>query len=68
MDSTADRAIRKSRTLILPNFFIYSNILSAIHPGERVVLVMGQGHEYLLREFVRLNPTLIDVNPLQYLK
>ena len=50
------------------NCLIFSNILSAIHPGERVVLVMGQGHEYLLREFVRLNPTLIDVNPLQHLK
>lgn len=50
------------------NCFIFSNILSVIHPGDRVVLFMGQGHEYLLREFVRLNPTLIDVNPLQYLK
>lgn len=50
------------------NCFIFSNILSVIHPGDRVVLLMGQGHEYLLREFVRLNPTLIDVNPLRFLK
>lgn len=50
------------------NSFIFSNILSVIRPGDRVVLFMGQGHEYLLREFVRLNPTLVDVNPLQYLK
>lgn len=50
------------------NCFIFSNILSVIRPGDRVVVLMGQGHEYLLREFVRLNPTLIDVNPLQYLK
>jgi hypothetical protein len=50
------------------NCFVFSNILSVIHPGDRVVLFMGQGHEYLLRELVRLNPDLIDVDPLQYLK
>ncbi len=50
------------------NCFIFANVLSVIHPGDRVVLFMGQGHEYLLREFVRLNPNLIDVGPLRYLK
>jgi len=50
------------------NCFIFSNILSVVRPGDRVVLFIGQGHEYLLRDFVRLNPTLIDVNPLPYLK
>lgn len=50
------------------NCFIFSNVLSVIHPGDRVVLLVGQGHEYLLRDFVRLNPTLVDVNPMQYLK
>lgn len=50
------------------NCFIFSNVLSVIRPGDRVVLFMGQGHEYLLREFVRLNPTLINVNALKYLK
>lgn len=50
------------------NCFIFSNILGVIQPGDRIVVFIGQGHEYLLREFVRLNPTLIDVNPLQYLK
>jgi hypothetical protein len=50
------------------NCFVFSNILSVIRPGDRVVLLMGQGHEYLLREFVRLNPNLTYVNPEQYLK
>jgi hypothetical protein len=50
------------------NCYIFSNILSVIRPGDRVVVLMGQGHKYLLREFVRLNPNLIDVNALQYLK
>lgn len=50
------------------NCYIFSNILSVIKPRDRVVVMMGQGHEYLLREFVRLNPTLADVDPLEYLR
>ena len=50
------------------NCFIFANMLSVIRPGDRVVVIYGQGHEYLLREFVRLNPTLLDVDPLDYLK
>lgn len=49
------------------NTYIFSNILSVIRPGDRVVVLMGQGHEYLLREFVRLNPNLTYVDPLPYL-
>ena len=48
-----------------PGFF--SNLPSVVRPGDRVVVLMGQGHAYLLREFVRLNPNLVDVDPLQYL-
>lgn len=50
------------------NCYIFSNILSVTRPGDRVVVIMGQGHEYLLREFVRLNPDLVDVDPLNYLR
>ena len=49
------------------NVYIFSNVLSVIAPGDRVVLMMGQGHEYLQREFVRLNPNLVDIDPLAYL-
>jgi len=49
------------------NCFIFSNIASVVRPGDRVVVMMGQGHEYLLREFVRLNPSMTDVDPLDYL-
>jgi hypothetical protein len=49
------------------NVYIFSNIASVVRPGDRVVVMMGQGHEYLLREFVRLNPTMTYVNPLDYL-
>jgi len=50
------------------NCYIFSNILSVIRPGDRVVVLMGQGHKYLLREFTRLNPNLTYVDPLPYLK
>ncbi len=49
------------------NCYIFSNMLSVIRPGDRVVVIYGQGHEYLLRELVRLNPTLVSVDPLEYL-
>lgn len=50
------------------NAYIFSNILSVVQPGDRVVVIMGQGHEYLLRSFTRLNPNLVYVDPLTYLK
>jgi Family of unknown function (DUF5694) len=49
------------------NAYIFSNLSSVLTPGDRAVVLMGQGHEYLLREFVRLDPNLTDVDPLQYL-
>jgi hypothetical protein len=49
------------------NVYIFSNIASVVRPGDRVVVIMGQGHEYLLREFVRLNPTMTYINALDYL-
>lgn len=50
------------------NTFIFANILNVIKPGDRVVVIMGQGHEYLLREFARLNPNIVTVDPLTYLR
>lgn len=50
------------------NCYIFANVLSVVKPGDRVVLIMGQGHTYLLRELVRLNPTLAYVDPSPYLK
>jgi Family of unknown function (DUF5694) len=50
------------------NCYIFANMLSVIAPGDRVVLFIGQGHAYSLRELVRLNPTLVSVDPLAYLE
>jgi hypothetical protein len=50
------------------NTYIWSNILRVCKPGDRVVVLFGQGHEYLLREFARLNPNIEYVDPLTYLR
>jgi hypothetical protein len=50
------------------NCYIFSNILNVLQPGDRAVVIFGQGHEYLLREFARLNPNITYVDPLQYLQ
>ncbi len=49
------------------NCYIFANILHVLQPDDRVVVVFGQGHAYLLREFARLNPDITSVDPLQYL-
>ena len=50
------------------NCYIFSNLLSVIAPGDRAVVIYGQGHEYLLRDLVRLNPTVTSVDPLEFLR
>jgi len=50
------------------NTYIWANILRIIKPGDRVAVLFGQGHEYLLREFARMNPNVQYVDPLTYLR
>jgi hypothetical protein len=50
------------------NAYIYSNIMSIVQPGDRVAVIMGQGHKYLLRQFVTLNPNVTYVDALDYLR
>jgi len=54
-------------TLLLGHEHCSPENIVALSPADRAVVIIGQGHEYLLREFVRLNPNLRDVDPLQYL-
>lgn len=49
------------------NVYIFANILNAVGPSDRAVVIMGQGHAYLLRDLVRLDPQLVFVDPLDYL-
>jgi len=48
--------------------YIFSNILSVIRPGDRVVVIMGQGHKYLLSDLARLDPNIEYVDVLNYLR
>jgi hypothetical protein len=50
------------------NAYIYSNIMSIVAPGDRVAVIIGQGHKYLLRQFVTLNPNVTYVDALDYLR
>ena len=42
--------------------------MSVVAPGDRVAVIMGQGHKYLLQQFVRLNPNVTYVDALDYLR
>ena len=50
------------------NCYIFANILNVLEPEDRAVVIFGQGHEYLLREFAQLNPNITYVDSLQYLR
>ena len=50
------------------NVYIFSNILSVIRPGDRVVVIMGQGHKYLLSELAKPDPNIEYVDVLEYLR
>jgi hypothetical protein len=49
------------------NFAICARLLQAIEPGDRVVVLYGQGHAYLLRQCIAEAPGVDPVDPLEYL-
>jgi len=49
------------------NLAICARLLQAIEPGDRVVLLYGQGHVYLLRQCLSEQPQVRVVDPLAYL-
>lgn len=51
------------------NLHMFANIMRSIgSPEDRVVVLVGQGHGYLLRDLVRLSPDLELVDAEAYLK
>ncbi len=50
------------------NVYIFSNILGVLRPGDRAVLIMGQGHKYLLSQLAELDPNGEYVHALDYLR
>ncbi|WP_417484003.1 DUF5694 domain-containing protein [Maricaulis salignorans] len=49
------------------NLHIFANIARLAGPGDRVLVVYGGGHKYLLDQFVDSAPNLVLVDPLAYL-
>ncbi len=66
--SAADAGAAYTAQWYIRNTYIYSNILSVIVPGDRVAVIVGQGHKFLLRQFVQLNPNVTYVDAEEYLR
>jgi hypothetical protein len=49
------------------NLNIFANIARIAQPGDRVLLIIGQGHTPILRELIRSHPGMQLVEPLDYL-
>lgn len=50
------------------NLHIFSNIARLSEPGDRVLVIYGAGHKYLLERFIDSAPNLDQVDPLDYLQ
>jgi hypothetical protein len=50
------------------NLHIFANIARISAPGDRVLVIYGGGHKYLLDQFVDSAPNLEWVDPLAYLQ
>lgn len=50
------------------NLHMFANLARASRPGDRVLLIVGQGHAFILRELVRTHPRMELVEPLEYLR
>ncbi len=49
------------------NFLTYRNILENSRPGDRVILIFGQGHIRILHHMLKDNPGFEVIDPLDYL-
>ncbi len=49
------------------NLHIFANIMHELKPGDRVVVIIGQGHAAMLRPMIRLSPFARDIDPRAYL-
>ncbi len=52
----------------LRNLKIFGNLADISEPGDRVILIVGQGHAPILRQFVSDHPEMELVEPNAYLK
>ncbi len=49
------------------NIRIFSNLQALAEPGDRILLVIGQGHVPILRELIAADPAMALEDPLRYL-
>lgn len=49
------------------NLRIFANLARIARPGDRIILIIGQGHAPILRELVRSHPAMQLVDALPYL-
>ncbi|MDG2043732.1 MAG: DUF5694 domain-containing protein [Maricaulis sp.] len=50
------------------NLHIFANISAEALPGDRVLVIYGSGHKYLLDQYVDHAPNLTWVDPMDYLQ
>ena len=50
------------------NLHIFANVVHPLKPGDRVVVIIGQGHAAMLRRMIQISPFVQDVDPERYLK
>jgi hypothetical protein len=52
----------------LRNLEMFANLTRLVEgPNERIAVLYGQGHEFLLKQFIRESPDLELVDPLDFL-
>ena len=52
----------------LRNAKIYAKLMKIARPGDRILVLYGAGHNYLLRDFVRTTPGFMLVEPQIFLR
>ena len=50
------------------NFIIYRNILEQSSPGDRIIVMFGQGHVRILQHMLEDNPLYEVISPLDFLQ
>ncbi|CAN5736884.1 hypothetical protein BH23GEM8_BH23GEM8_22270 [soil metagenome] len=49
------------------NIRIFANLKQITVPGDRILILVGSGHAPILRELISQDPTLVLVDPLEFL-
>ena len=50
------------------NMVIYARVAQLAEPGDRILVIYGSGHKFLLDQYIRQTPDLELIDPLDYLR